>query len=386
LGYLFRIFNQEKQIDGSRWKVRSLTIVVAVAVLAAGVAACGGSSSGNGGDGSDDSQSAIVGAGSTAQEAVQEPWIKEFESKNTGPQISYEAVGSDQGLERFIAGDAAYAASDEPLEGAELEDAAERCGSGELIEIPVYISPVTVFVNLKLTLLDLSPETLVKVFSGEIAKWDDPVIGRENPTISTIGLPVDLPIAPVYPSDEPGTTESLTGYLFRAIPSTWTYGASSDWPLENGEAAQSAGEVAEAVGRTTGTVGFADSGHAGEAFGEVRLKVGGVYVDPTPLAAARSFGNPPVDRALSKGPYMLPVDLDRRAEPPGSYPVLLVSYMIACTRYDSSAEAAAVRRYLEFVISLEGQELATGEAGSAPLPIQLQKRAQQAAEAIEVRS
>ena len=64
---------------------------------------------------------------------------------------------------------------------------------------------------------------------------------------------------------------------------------------------------------------------------------------------------------------MFPFALDRKTESEGTYPIVLVSYLIACTEYDSADEAAAVKGFLEYAISPEGQELAAENAGSAPL-------------------
>ena len=37
---------------------------------------------------------------------------------------------------------------------------------------------------------------------------------------------------------------------------------------------------------------------------------------------------------------MFPFELDRKTESQGTYPIVLVSYLIACTKYDSADEAA----------------------------------------------
>jgi phosphate transport system substrate-binding protein len=62
---------------------------------------------------------------------------------------------------------------------------------------------------------------------------------------------------------------------------------------------------------------------------------------------------------------------------------VLTSYLIACTKYDSADEAAAVKAYLEYVVSPEGQELAAEQAGSAPLSPALTSKVTPAIEAIE---
>lgn len=357
----------------SRW----LAILASLAVLAIGVSACGGSDSGSSGDLSGQ----IAGAGATSQEAAQEAWIAEFENENSGVTISYDAVGSGGGREQFIAGGVAYAGSDAALEEeeGELSKALDRCKPGKLIEIPAYVSPIAIIYNLEeVESLQLSPETLAKIFNQEITSWDDPAIAKDNPGVE---LP-DTRITPVNRSDESGTTENFTDYLSQVVPSVWTYEVSGDWPVKGGEAAQGTSGVVEAVSAGDGAIGYADASQAGE-LGVATIEVGGEFVEPTAEAAAKILEESPEDKSLAKGPYMFPFALDRETESSGTYPIVLVSYLIACTQYGSADEAEIVKGYLEYAISSEGQELAAENAGSAPLSSSLTKKITPAVEAIE---
>jgi phosphate transport system substrate-binding protein len=69
------------------------------------------------------------------------------------------------------------------------------------------------------------------------------------------------------------------------------------------------------------------------------------------------------------------VDLARDTTEPGSYPVILLSYLIACETYADADQAELVKEYLTYAISPEGQDAAAGEAGSAPLDSGLQDEA-----------
>ena len=61
------------------------------------------------------------------------------------------------------------------------------------------------------------------------------------------------------------------------------------------------------------------------------------------------------------------VDIDRTTTEAGAYPVVLLSYLIACQTYDDAAEADLVKAYLTYIVSDEGQAAAAENAGSAPL-------------------
>ena len=49
------------------------------------------------------------------------------------------------------------------------------------------------------------------------------------------------------------------------------------------------------------------------------------------------------------------------------YPIVLLSYAIACQKYTDAATAAKVKAYLSYIASAEGQQAAVKTAGMAPL-------------------
>ncbi len=365
-------------MSSSRW----LVVIALTAVLALGVAACGSSSNeSSGSSGGGEVSGEIAGAGSTAQQAAQEAWIAEFENENSGATISYDPVGSGGGREQFIAGGVAYAGSDAALstEESELEKAEKRCEPGELIEVPDYISPIAIIYNLpEVEELKLDPETLAKIFAQEITSWNDPAIAKDNPGVE---LP-DTRITPVNRSDESGTTQNFTEYLSEVVPSVWKFEVSGDWPVKGGEAASGTSGVVEAVSAGEGAIGYADASQAGE-LSVAKVKVGSEWAEPTPEAAAKIVEESPLDKELSPSKYTIAFKLDRKTESQGTYPIVLVSYFIACTKYGSASEAEAVKAYAEYVVSPEGQELAAEQAGSAPLSSTLTKKVTPAVEAIE---
>jgi len=368
-------------------------VIASAAILALGVAACGGGddSTSSGGGGSTESEGGsevasaevsgeIAGAGASSQQAAQEAWIAEFSNANSGATISYDPVGSGGGREQFISGGVAFGASDTPLseDEGELGKAIKRCEPGELIEIPDYVSPIAIIYNLpEVEELKLDPETLAKIFNQEIENWNDPEIAKENPDVE---LP-DTRIVPVNRSDESGTTENFTDYLSQVAPSVWTHEPSGEWPVKGGEAANGTSGVVEAVAAGEGAIGYADASQAGE-LGIALIKVGADYVGPSPEAAAKVLELSPEDKEAEKGKYVFAFSVDRKTESSGTYPIILVSSLIACTKYGSADEAALVKAYLEYAISEEGQALAAEQAGSAPLSDALRTKFMPAIEAI----
>jgi phosphate transport system substrate-binding protein len=364
-----------------RARVRSRLLFPAALILVAMglfLAACGDDNSGGSRGGNLSGE--IAGAGSSAQEAAMEAWVAGFQKDNPDATVSYDPVGSGGGREQFVAGGTAFGGSDAALEGAELSGAKKRCGSGELIQIPDYISPIAIVYNLKgVDNLQLSPDTVASIFSQKIKNWNDSAIAKDNPDAD---LP-DTRITPVNRSDESGTTENFTDYLSKAAPDVWTYDVSGDWPVKGGEAAQGTSGVVEAVGAGNGTIGYADESQAGD-LGIANIKVGDQYVKPTAEAAAKILEASKEDAELGAGDYVFAYDLDRTTA--GTYPVVLVSYLMGCTKYDSAQQAELVKGFFDYIISPDGQQAAAENAGSAPLSDTLRGQVQPAVDAIETGS
>jgi phosphate transport system substrate-binding protein len=380
-------------MSSSRW----LAVFAAALVLVLGLAACGGSDSSSSSSSNETSESEntgggeapsaevsgeIAGAGSTAQQAAQEAWIAEFENANGGATLSYDGVGSGGGREQFISGGVAFAGSDTPLseDEGELGKAVKRCGPGELVEVPDYISPIAIVYNLPgVEELKLDPELLAQIFNQEIENWNDPAIAKDNPGVE---LP-DTRIVPVNRSDESGTTENFTDYLSQVAPSVWTHEVSGEWPVKGGEAASGTSGVIEAVSAGEGAIGYADASQAGE-LGKALIKVGSTWAEPSAEAAAKVLDLSKEDPELEKGSKsVIAFEIDRKTEASGVYPIILVSSLIGCTKYKSADEAALVKAYFEYAISPEGQELSAEASGAAPLSPTLTKKVEAAVGAIE---
>ena len=155
---------------------------------------------------------------------------------------------------------------------------------------------------------------------------------------------------------------------------------SGDWPVKGGEAAEGTSGVVEAVTAGDGTIGYADDSQAGD-LGIATLKVGGKYVKPSSAAAAKVLDNSQEGpEARARASTSLAYDLNR--ETPGTYPAVLVSYLIGCTKYDSADQGKLVKGLFSYIVSPEGQDAAAKNAGSAPMSDSLRQQIQPAVDAI----
>lgn len=349
-------------------------VSAASAILALSAAACGSSNSSSSGVSGD-----LAGAGSSAQQAAQEAWTAKFEDQNSGATVSYDAIGSGGGRDQFIAGGkTSFAGSDAAFDTTELPKATQRCAPGDLVQIPNYISPLAIVYNLPgVEDLQLSPDTTAKIFKGEITTWNDPAIKSDNPGVN---LP-STKITPVHRSDDSGTTDNFTDYLHEAAPSVWTFDPDGTWPLKSGESGAQTSGLIQAVKAGEGTIGYADDSQAGD-LGVAKVKVGNTYVAPSAQGASNDFDQSKKDPALSQGKYVSAYKVQRTPTEASSYPLLLVSYLMGCTKYDSTDTTDLVKAYFNYIISSDGQQAAAQNAGSAPLPPGITKEDQTAVNAI----
>jgi len=365
---------------------RRLAVVVATSAAALTLAACGGESAAEdqtagAGAGSELSGS-VAGSGASSQEAAMQGWIAGFMDQNPDVDVTYDPTGSGTGREQFLNGTVLFAGTDATLDEEELAAGVDRCFGGEVVELPLYISPIAVVYNLPevdAEHLNLDPETIAGIFMGEITSWDDPAIAAANPGVE---LP-DLPVIPVNRSDDSGTTENFTAYLSEAAGDVWTHGEVETWPIPGTQSGAQTSGMIDVVSGAEGAIGYADASRAGD-LGTVAVGVGEEYVPFSPEAAAAVVDASPEGEDASD--LRLTVDLARDTTEAGTYPIVLISYSVACSQYDDPADAANVKALLEYVASPEGQERASRPdvAGSAPISEDLRARVQSALDRITV--
>ena len=333
----------------------TITAFVATAVLFTGCAV------NEQGDAESDLAGTLDGAGSSAQGAAQDAWIAGFQRANASVTVNYDPAGSGAGREQFIVGAVGYAGSDAALSIEETRGPLARCAEDSgAINLPVYLSPIVLAFNIDgVDRLQLDAAAVAGIFSGEIERWNDPELVSLNPDVA---LP-DGRITPVHRSDDSGTTENFTDYLAEAAPEQWPFEADGVFPVE-GEAAQGNSGVSAVIRDGVNVIGYLDASRA-EGLNVANLAVGDSFVEPSADSAAAIVDVSPIEPGRDDGDLV--VDIDRATADSGVYPLVLVSYLIACREYTDPREGELVRAYLEWVASPEGQDAAAADAGSAPI-------------------
>ncbi|WP_374947165.1 phosphate ABC transporter substrate-binding protein PstS [Agreia sp.] len=351
-----------------------LTAALALSACAANEAPAEGGSS----DSASTLTGTLTGIGASSQGSAQEAWIAAFQTANPDVTINYDPQGSGAGRESFISGAAAFAGSDSALNDEELAGEFASCASDTLaIDLPVYISPIAVVFNVEgVDELNLDASTLAKIFSGAITSWDDAAIKALNPDAT---LP-SAAITAVHRSDDSGTTKNFTDYLGKVAPADWAEKAADAFPFQTGEGAQGTSGVIQAVTNGSNTIGYADASKAGD-LGVAKIKVGEEFVEYTAEGAAAVVEESPLVEGRESND--IAIALDRETTDASHYPLVLVSYIIACQEYADPAQAELVKAYVGYLASDEGQQEAATSAGAAPLSSDLASKVSDAIETIK---
>ncbi|MBM9433667.1 phosphate ABC transporter substrate-binding protein PstS [Flaviflexus sp. JY899] len=318
----------------------------------------------------------LNGSGASSQANAQQAWRDNF-SADFGVTVNYNPTGSGTGREQFIGGAVSFAGTDSILDEEELAAAAQRCGS-DIVELPLYISPIAIAYNVPgVDSLNLSAANVAAIFSGEITNWNDEAIAADNEGVE---LP-DLEIVPVNRADDSGTTENFVQYIIEAAgEEAWPYEAADAWPISGTQSAEKTSGVVDLTTQTEGAITYADASQIGD-LPAANVEVNGEFLAYSPEAAAAIVdGSEPTADATD---LILTVDLKRDGSIADAYPVVMISYIVACTEYEDAQEAANVKGYLSYMASDEGQQAATAAGGgNAPISDDLQSRVFPAIDAI----
>ncbi|WP_372342897.1 phosphate ABC transporter substrate-binding protein PstS [Paeniglutamicibacter sp. ZC-3] len=323
----------------------------------------------------------VTGGGSSAQNSAMNAWIGGFATMHPKVQVQYASVGSGAGRAGLLAGATNFAGSDAYLKESEVARSQETCGPEGAINIPTYISPISVAFNLPgVKELNFDAATIAKIFGGKITSWQDPAIKALNPGVA---IP-DVPLTAVARSDDSGTTENFTDYLHAAAPENWEHDPSGSWPGGLGsEQAQGNSGVVTTVARTEGAVTYADDSLVDKTLGKGKLKVGDSFVAVSGESAAIAVTAS--HRVPGRGANDIALELDRSTTKAGAYPLVLVSYFIVCSGYTDPNTVELVKAFGHYVVSDEGQKVAADSAKSAPMPKELAEDAARAIDSITQR-
>jgi phosphate transport system substrate-binding protein len=306
----------------------------------------------------------LTGAGSTFIYPVLSAMIAQYQQGTPSVQINYQSIGSGGGISALEGKTVDFAASDAPLQAADIAKAPSA------LTIPATIGAVTVAYNLPgiKSNLHLTGSVVADIFLGKVTMWNDPEITALN---SNVTLPAKS-ILVVHRSDSSGTTFTFTGYLSIVSPawnSTVGQAKSVAWPVglgSNGNAG-----VAGVVQGTSYTIGYVELAYALQNSMTVAAiqNAAGTWKLPTlssTAAAVQGVSGLPAGNGVWSSINLL--------NEPGtnSYPIVTFSYIIvyqdlSVVNGQSLAKATALVNFLWWEVGNTAQTLA-GSLSYVPLP------------------
>ena len=320
----------------------------------------------------------LTGSGSSAQQTAEATWAAGFQSVASGVTVNYSPDGSGAGRKNFISGAADFAGSDAALSDEELSGSFGLCAAdSKAIDIPVYISPIAIAYKVDgVKDLTLDAKTIAGIFSGKITKWNDSQIADLNKDAT---LP-DANITVVHRSDDSGTTQNFSEYVSANASDVWTEAPSQTFPYQVGDSAKGTSGVASAMASASNAITYIDDSGAGD-LDKAKLMVGDKATEISAEGAAKVVADS--ETVSGREDNDLAIDINREDTADGAWPLVLVSYAIACQEYKDADKGELVKGYLDYVVSKDAQDAAAKEAKSAALSTDLAEKAAKAVASIK---
>jgi len=320
----------------------------------------------------------LTGSGSSAQQTAEATWAAGFQNVASGVTVNYSPDGSGAGRKNFISGAADFAGSDAALSDEELSGSFGLCAAdSKAIDIPVYISPIAIAYKVNgVKDLTLDAKTIAGIFSGKITKWNDSQIADLNKDAT---LP-DANITVVHRSDDSGTTQNFSEYVSVNAKDVWAKDPSQTFPYQIGDSAKGTSGVASAMASASNAITYIDDSGAGD-LDKAKLMVGDKATEISADGAAKVVAD---SKTVSgREDNDLAIDINRTDTAENAWPLVLVSYAIACQEYKDADKGKLVKGYLDYVVSKDAQDAAAKEAKSAALSSDLSEKAAKAVASIK---
>jgi phosphate transport system substrate-binding protein len=304
-------------------------------------------------------------SGSTAQANAMTRFVNAFEQACPGQTLNYTANGSGAGISEFTGNQTDFGGSDVPLDPTtgETAKAQQRCGSPAW-DLPTVFGPIAVTYNVSgASSLNLDGPTVAKIFNGTIKTWDDPAIKALN---GNTNLPSSA-IHVVFRSDQSGTTDNFQQYLNVASDGAWGKGTGKTFNGGVGEGAKGNDGTSAAIKATDGSITYNEWSFAQAQ----KLNMANIITSagPDPVSITPESVGKTIAGATIKGQGNdLVIDTASFYKPtqPGSYPIVLATYEIVCSKYSDPATGTAVKAFMQAAIGPGQNGLA--DNGYIPTP------------------
>ena len=311
--------------------------------------------------------------------------------KNTDYSVSYNPAGSGTGRSAFGNGSVAFGASDA---ASSITLSGTRAG-GAYTYVPVVGGPIAILYNvpgIATSALKLDANTIAKILSGKVTKWNDAAIKSLQTAAVASKLPAKS-IRVVYRASNSGTSENLTNYLRQNSPNIWTRPKNGTIAYGNPAGRMPAGSIGAAnsqalvtsVKSMAYTIGYADLSDTVDASGKAKVSVAklknaaGQFLAPTSAASATFLQNFYSRKYFNATTGAVTIDFTKSVS--NGYNMSLITYAIA-DKGSSTATANNVEIFVKYLLNTCGPNFAAS-LGYAPIAGELKTKALSLADGIK---
>lgn len=335
-----------------------------LAVFAAGMACSGEKMGSSGGNASSAGSMSLQGSGASFPKPIYEKWVNEFGKVNPGVRIDYQSTGSGAGQKALLSKTADFGASDDPMSDADIQSA-----GAEILHIPTVLGAVVLTYNLVdvKESIKLSPQAISDIYLGNIKKWNDERLKKDNPTLN---LP-DSNILPVYRADSSGTSAVFTDFLSKTVPE-WKEKVGTNkqpsWITGVGVGAKGNDGVMGQVKQTPNSIGYVELTFAKEnnlPTALVKNKAGEFVEASLASVAAAAAGS------VASMPEDLRTQITN-ADGANAYPISSYTYILVYRDQLDATKGKVLADFLWWAIH-DGEKFVE-ELHYAPLPDEIRKR------------
>jgi phosphate transport system substrate-binding protein len=269
-----------------------------------------------------------------------------------------------------------------------FSDSAHTTAAAGVFHVPAAIWPVGIAYNLNNSAskpLQLSVDTIGKIFAGQITRWNDPAIVKDAQRVRNIPvyetkkgvvvldangspkvksyrkltIPFTMPNQPItviYRSGGSGTSNNVVAALTAFAPTVWTKPVTDNFATSNPtdlsklagrfQAATGSDGVAALAARTKYSISYIETGFitANPALKAAQIiNAAGNTVEANGLGAQAMFAASDFNETTGL------VTWNYMSKSPGAYPLTAATYALVKSNYGKADQAAAVKRQVEYM-------------------------------------
>jgi phosphate transport system substrate-binding protein len=292
----------------------------------------------------------LKGGGASFSEPLYQRYSKEYE-RETGVKFQYTTIGSGGGIRLFINKTVNFAGTTlipTPIEKNQMQEG--------LLMVPTGGGSIAIVYNLEDVTSDvkLSREQLAKIFTGQIANWNQVDSSFPNKKIQV-----------VVQSGSSGTTLTLTRYLRKITGGKIEASREPNWGFRVFAAVPQDSAVAAEVRRIDGAIGYVQTSFARQSnLPTARIENRkGRYVEPTLVETEKALAN------IKFNDDFTTEDID---DPEDGYPLVSLSWLLFSEKYANKTLVEANKNLLIWILT-KGQNF-NRELGYTKIPEDVAKK------------